>query len=171
MNARTRAAVRVLRDTLQYDLTLARRLVEVAHALSRALVDADPERVAQLQAVADTVSERQESNDQRRLAAARSLADAVGIGVGSEERAPSLLHIARALPGAEARPVVEIRERILGLHLELTAINERNRRLIENLRAATCFTMEALVSAASRPATYGPAGPSKAPTVFIDQAA
>lgn len=171
MNTRARAAVRILRDVLQQDMIFARRLVEVAHALTQALIEADPDRVEQLQAVADTVAERQMANDERRAAAARAVAEGLGMPTAPDLPTPSLLEIAGALPPAEARPILELRERILGLHLELTRTNDRNRRLIENLRDCTTATVEVLVSAAARPLTYNPKDRGHAPTVFVDQAA
>jgi hypothetical protein len=171
MNTRTRAALRVLRDVLHLDAQCARRLVEVGHALTRALVDADPDRIEQLQLVADTVAERQIANDARRAAAAQAVAEALGMAQPPDAQPPALAEIVRALPAPDARPIVEIRERILGLHLELTMLNDRNQRLIENFRNCTHATVEVLVNAASRPQTYGPSGRAKAPTVFVDQAA
>jgi hypothetical protein len=165
-SSRTERAARELFAVMERELDLARKMLALAGAQSDALAAHD---MARLMATTDqvrTLTARQEELEHLRQAAVSGF---VAEGICAQ---PTAAELAEQLPSAERIRLLALRTELLDVEHALTALTNRNHRLLENAQDVARTSLDLLVRIATAPARYG-ANPDamRTPTLYLDQRA
>lgn len=156
-----------LRRIMQLELTTGRALVALARNAQRALVAGDPGQLDVLQPQQRSLVERQIALEAERQHATASLALRLGL-----DGVPTLSDLLRLLGPADAAALAALRTQMLQTERTMAALNQSNTELVESALGFVKFSLNALTTAALRPARYGVnMNQLAAPSFYIDSKA
>lgn len=143
-----------LERILQEQLSGLLELLDLMAAQEEALVTDQPDRVRPLVRLQEAAVSLLECADERRQAASRELATALGLQPGA-----SLGELARSLPAPHARRALALLREMTGAMAELAEQNRRNEALVRHALAGTRHAIAVLTAAQLRAeGRYAPPG-------------
>lgn len=165
--ARQIASAAALRRTMLQQLTTGRALVALAEMTERALIAGDPARLETITPQQRALLEQQAAHEAARQQATAELSARCGM-----TGAPTLTGLLPALSPVDAQALAGLRARILETSRRADSLNRSNARLLENALEFVKFNLQALTSAALKPARYGVnLAQLAAPSFYIDSKA
>jgi len=156
-----------LRRIMQQQLTTGRSLLALAEVSEKAIVEGDTQRLETLAPQQRMLIEQQIAQENARQQATAELSARLGL-----EQAPTLTTLLPVLAPADAIALAALRTQILATQRRMESQNQCNAQLLENALGFVKFNLEALTTAALRPAKYGVnMARLEAPSFYVDSKA
>ncbi|HLJ55958.1 MAG TPA: flagellar protein FlgN [Chthonomonadaceae bacterium] len=156
-----------LRRIMQQQLTTGKSLLALAEVSEKAIIEGDTGKLSELVPQQQALLEMQIAQEKARQEAATVLSTRLGL----EDSAP-LSTLLPELAPADAIALAALRTQILATQRRVESQNDCNRRLLDNALSFVKFNLEALTSAALKPAKYGVnLTRLEAPSFYIDSKA
>ena len=156
-----------LRRIMQQQLTTGRSLLALAEVSEQAIVEGDIRKLETLAPQQRTLIEQQIAQENARQQATTELSARLGL-----DKAPTLTTLLPELTPADAIALAALRTQILATQRRMESQNQCNAQLLENALGFVKFNLEALTTAALRPARYGTnMARLEAPSFYIDSKA
>lgn len=156
-----------LRRIMQQQLATGKTLITLAEASEQALIEGNTAKLEALAPQQRGLLDTQITQEMVRQQVTRDLSQMLGV-----ERAPTLSALLPALPRTEAMALDTLRQQILETERRMDILNQRNGILLENALGYVKFSLEALTSAALKPARYGVnLARLSAPSFYVDSKA
>jgi hypothetical protein len=163
----TKPGATALRRILQQELLTGRALVALARATESAIIAGDTARLDELAPQQRALLEKQAGLEVERRKAAADMAQKLRLN-----HVPPLSALLPALAPEDARPLAVLRRQMLETERAMDALNKSNSILLENAIGFVKFNLDALTSAALKPARYGVnLAQIAAPSFYIDSKA
>jgi flagellar biosynthesis/type III secretory pathway chaperone len=144
--------VEKLAAVLEAELSLARRLLDLAKDARAAAVAADPELLIQIVGEQEESAARLEAAEAERAALAAELAAELGLPGSGPVR---LSAIAEQVPGEPAARLRRLGSRLRACAVDLREANARSREILEAALAHVDEFFALLAEAGRKPAAYG----------------
>ncbi len=156
-----------LRRAMHLQLMTGRALLVLAELSERATIAGDTRALESLEPKQRGLLEQSSAHEFARRMAAAELAVALGL-----DGAATLKTLLGALLPGEAAQLIALRSQILDVNRRLERINASNARLLRNALGYVQFNLNALTSAALKPAKYGVnLAQISAPSFYVDSKA
>ena len=156
-----------LRRIMQQQLTTGRSLLALAEVSEQAIIEGDTRKLEELAPQQRTLMEQQLAQESTRLQTTAELSARLGL-----ERAPTLSMLLPELAPSDAIALATLRTQILATQRRMESQNHCNAQLLENALGFVKFNLEALTTAALRPARYGVnMARLEAPSFYVDSKA
>lgn len=156
-----------LRRIMQQQLTTGRSLLALAEVSEKAIVEGDTHKLEALAPQQRTLIEQQIAQENARQNATAELTAKLGL-----DETPTLTTLLPELAPADAIALATLRTQILATQRRMDSQNQCNAVLLENALGFVKFNLEALTTAALRPARYGTnVARLEAPSFYVDSKA
>lgn len=156
-----------LRRIMQQQLTTGKTLLALAEVSEKAIVEGDTQKLETLAPQQRILLEQQIAQENARQQAACELSARLGL-----EQAPTLTTLLPMLAPSDAIALAALRTQILATQRRMESQNQCNAQLLENALGFVKFNLEALTTAALRPAKYGVnMARLEAPSFYVDSKA
>ena len=153
-----------LRRIMQQQLSTGRSLLALAELSEKAIIEGDTRQLEALVPQQRILIEQQLAQENARQQATAELSAKLGLN-----QAPTLTTLLPELSPGEAIALASLRTQILATQRRMESQNHCNAQLLENALGFVKFNLEALTSAALRPARYGVnMAQLEAPSFYID---
>jgi len=152
---------------MQQQLTTGKSLIVLAQLAERAIIAGDTAKLEALEPQQRMLLEQQIQQETARQKLTAEIAALLKI-----DRAPTLTELLPRLPRSEAEPLALLRTDILKTQRRMEKLNRSNALLLENALEFVRFSLNAITTAALKPARYGVnMARLSAPAFYIDSKA
>ncbi len=152
---------------MQQQLATGRSLLALAEVSEKAIIEGDTRTLETLVPQQRILLEQQLAQENARQQATAELSAKLGLN-----QAPTLCTLLPELSPADAVALAALRTQILATQRRMESQNHCNAQLLENALGFVKFNLEALTTAALRPARYGlNMARLEAPSFYVDSKA
>jgi hypothetical protein len=147
---RPNASGTALRRIMQHQLSTGKILVALAEAAQQAIIDGDIVRLEELAPRQRGLLDQQIAQERARKQVTTELSHLLG-----QDCVPTLSSLLPAFPPAEAKALDMLRGQIVETEQQMQTLNRSCAILLDNALDCVKFGLEAITSAALKPARYG----------------
>jgi flagellar biosynthesis/type III secretory pathway chaperone len=164
---RNTASPAALRRLMQQQLMTGKSLIALAQHAERAIIAGDIKKLQDLEPQQRMLLDQQIRQESARQKMTSEIAAQLKI-----DRMPTLLELLPRIPREDAVALASLRSEILKTQRRMDRINRSNAMLLENAMEFVRFSLNAITSAALKPARYGVnMARLSAPAFYIDSKA
>ena len=165
--SRPTAFASTLKRIMQQQLATGRALLALAEDSERAIIAGDTRTLDSIVPQQRTLLEQQSQHENLRLQATAELTARLGM-----DQEPTLSSLLPLVSPSDAVALAILRTQIMAIHRRMESQNKCNAQLLDNALGFVKFNLEALTTAALKPARYGVnMAQLSAPSFYIDSKA